>query len=367
MRVFSGLRPSWYGELSRSDDSRDGVNTEHAQGRVNETYPHRRHTGGPPVRRNLEAGVDDASPSQGADGPGRQPEIQNQFDSGAVSPDRVGGCPDARPMNQCDASRPFDHPVQMGQVQSPGEMSAEYGYGDNLAAWQGGVTNLGAMMGPSAMGWGDPRYGRPNAPCRGILNDGNEDVSRSWETGVMRTQPETLNQFDSGASSHNNWIPDDNKSPKHETLMGPLNQKGNESESESRCDSPASVSGHVQIADVAASGAEAVAKATDSGCEAPTKVSWSSHVPLAGVDEDTVNSTADAIPHVELHRNGVVTLVQDVGDMNEKIELLLRQMKLFLSEQSKQGRARKRSINMQNVTCFRCQQVGHFARKCPRK
>ena len=164
MRVFSGLRPSWYGELSRSDDSRDVVNHEHAQGRVNETYPHRRHTGGPPVRRNLEAEVDDASPSQGADGPGRQPEIQNQFDSGAVSPDRVGGCPDTRPMNQCDnASRPFDHPVQMGQVQSPWEMSAEYGYGANLAAWQGGMINPGAMMGPSAMGWEDPRYGRPNA------------------------------------------------------------------------------------------------------------------------------------------------------------------------------------------------------------
>ena len=62
--------------------------------------------------------MDDASPSQEADGPGRQPEIQNQFDSGAVSPDRVGGCPDDRQMNQCDnASRPLDHPVQMGQVQ----------------------------------------------------------------------------------------------------------------------------------------------------------------------------------------------------------------------------------------------------------
>ena len=46
VRVFSGLRPSWYGELSRSDDSPDVVNPEHAQGRVNETYPHRRHTGG---------------------------------------------------------------------------------------------------------------------------------------------------------------------------------------------------------------------------------------------------------------------------------------------------------------------------------
>ena len=127
------------------------------------TYLHRRHTGGPPVRRNLEAEVDDASSSQGADGPGRQPEIQNQFDSGAVSPDRVGGCPDARPMNQCDnASRRFVHLVLTGQVQSPWEMSAEYGYGANLAAWQGGMTNPGAMMGPSAMSWGDPRYGRPN-------------------------------------------------------------------------------------------------------------------------------------------------------------------------------------------------------------
>ena len=43
-------------------------------------------------------------------------------------------------------------------------------------------------------------------PCRGILNAGNEDVSLRWETGVMRTQPETPNQFDSGASSHNYWL-----------------------------------------------------------------------------------------------------------------------------------------------------------------
>ena len=148
--------------------------------------------------------------------------------------------------------------------------------------------------------------------------------------------------------------------------MRTMNQMGNESEYEAGCDSPASVSGHVQAADAAASGAEAVAKATDFGCGAPPDVGWSIHVPLAEVGEDTVNPTAEAIPDVELHRNGV-TLVQDVGDMNEKIELLPRHMELFLSEQAKQGRARKRSINMQNVTCYQCQQVGHLARKCPRK
>ena len=32
---------------------------------------------------------------------------------------------------------------------------------------------------------------------------------------------------------------------------------------------------------------------------------------------DTVSPTAEAIPDVELHRSGIVTLVQDVGDMNE--------------------------------------------------
>ena len=98
------------------------------------------------------------------------------------------------------------------------------------------------------------------SPCRGILNAGNEDASLSWKTGVKKTQPETLNQFDSGTSFHNNWLPNDNKSLKHETLMGQLNQKGNESESESRCDSPASVSEHVQIADMAASGQRQLSK-----------------------------------------------------------------------------------------------------------
>ena len=53
------------------------------------------------------------------------------------------------------------------------------------------------------------------SPCRGILNAGDEDVSQSWETGVMRRQPETPNH----------WLPDDNKSPKHESLMGPLNHR----------------------------------------------------------------------------------------------------------------------------------------------
>ena len=42
-------------------------------------------------------------------------------------------------------------------------MSAEYGYGANLAAWHGGMTNPGAMRSRSAMGWGDTRHGRPNA------------------------------------------------------------------------------------------------------------------------------------------------------------------------------------------------------------
>ena len=155
MRVFSGLGPSWYGELSTIDDSPDVVNPEYTQGRVNVTYPHRSHTWGPPLSRILEAEVDDVSPSQGADGPGRQLEIQNQFDSGAVSRDRVGSFQYARPMNQRDnASRPLNRPFQMRQVQSPWEMSAEYGYWANIAAWQEGGTNPGSMVSPSAVGWG---------------------------------------------------------------------------------------------------------------------------------------------------------------------------------------------------------------------
>ena len=105
-----------------------------------------------------EAEVEGASPNQEAVCPRKQPEIQKQFDSGADFHDKVANSqPDTRPVNWYGND---DRNVRMKQMQSPWDVSANFGFGANEVNRQEGMTNPVAVRGPTAMGWGNPAYGR---------------------------------------------------------------------------------------------------------------------------------------------------------------------------------------------------------------